>query len=170
MTRFPSALLFEDHDSIRKMVGTLLANAGYAVESHVSPDHYFQKPDLGSRLGGISLLWTDNGMPGMCGIDAAINSRENGFDGLVVMHSADPVDTFLRYQHPDFTAGNWRGPVFDIILPKPLGLNELEGAIADFTAFNPRLRLTSVPYADLAPATKDTHDASKPKGIYTTGK
>ena len=137
MTRFPSALLFEDHDCTRIIVGSQLADAGYAVEAHTSPRAVMERPDLASYLSQVKIVWTDGSMPDMHGTEAAVTLRENGYDGLIILYSGDSPSSFLKYQRPDFIAGKWRGPIFDAIHAKPMALDELEGIISNLRSYAP---------------------------------
>ncbi len=130
MTYKPHAVLFEDQKSTFDMVKILLEEAGYAVEGYTSPVAFFQKPDLDKRIKVVDLLWTDVDMPGMYGTAAAVTFREHGFKGHIILYSGSSPDEFRPFQKPDFTSGNWRGPVFSAIHPKPLTPFELEGVIA----------------------------------------
>lgn len=131
MTRFPSALLFEDHDCTRLIVSSQLADAGCVVEAHTSPSEYMQQPDLATRLAHVKLVWTDGSMPGMHGTEAAVTLREQGYTGLIILYSGDSPDSFHRFQRADFTAGKWKGPIFDAIHAKPLDIYALEGIISE---------------------------------------
>jgi CheY-like chemotaxis protein len=88
-----SILVADDQATLRQLVGTLLMRtAGWRVREAVDGEHAV-------RLAGehtFDLVILDQRMPGLTGIEVARALRDEGFDGPIILFSAELAAPVLQ--------------------------------------------------------------------------
>lgn len=114
-----SILLVEDEEALREMVTDALSDAGHVVQDASNAMEALDRLRSGACF---DVLLTDMGMPGMSGLELAMEARTIRPDIVVIIASG-----FAKAQLPAWP------PEF-IYFPKPYRFWQLESLLADLAA------------------------------------
>jgi CheY-like chemotaxis protein len=124
------ALVADDYANTRMILGAVLEEFGYAVETAENGKKALEKASEPGFVPELSVVLTDLDMNGSDGLGLALGLRKLGYNGPIVLMSCYPAELGKfagRYGLDESAAA----AQFSKILPKPLGLDEIKKALPD---------------------------------------